>query len=151
MHKTDKIIVRKTELENLEKILGFEKDNSIFVLKYSKEEHKEIINKEYHLSIFEKKSESLIGFIILVGKSNLNKTIEFRRIVISKKGLGYGKEALKLIKHICFNELGAKEIWLDVFQDNVRAIKLYESQGFSLKKLKKFDDKRNLLVMSISK
>ena len=151
MKETDKIIIKETKIEDLKRILIFEKENNRFVNEYSLEEHKEVLEKEYHLSIFEKVSNKLIGYIILAGISNPNKIIEFRRIVVSKKGFGYGKEALKLIKDIGFKVLGAAKIWLDVYEDNIRAIRLYESQGFCVERIKNLSDNRNLLVMSISK
>lgn len=34
------------------------------------------------------------------------------------------------MKQICFEILGFHRLWLDVYDDNERAIKLYESEGF---------------------
>lgn len=81
------------------------------------------------------------------------KSIEFRRIVISEKGLGYGKDSIKLIKKICFEKYKADKIWLDVYSDNERAIKLYESQGFlkeKIKQIKEDNNLRDLWIMSIN-
>lgn len=150
MIETDKIIIKKTEFQSLEKILDFEKDNSHFVKQYSLAEHKEILENEYHLSIFEKEKETLVGYIILVGILDKNKSIEFRRIVISKKRLGYGKDAVKLIKKFCFNVLGANKIWLDVYDDNEIAIQIYESEGFRKKSSGNMNNGRCLLIMSIN-
>ncbi|GGD14260.1 GNAT family N-acetyltransferase [Hyunsoonleella pacifica] len=148
MNETDKIIIRNTVPDDLDKIVVLEKNDSQFVQEYSKAEHQNIIEEEQHLSIFEKKSEALIGYIILAGIFSKNKIIEFRRIVVSKKGLGYGKDAIRLIKQICFTQLKAKQIWLDVYEDNLRAIKLYQSLGFKKDKVKTING-RKLWIMSL--
>ena len=148
MNETYKIIIRKTVPNNLDKIVDLEKKDSQYVQEYSKAEHQNIIEEELHLSIIEKKSEALIGYIILVGTFSKNRIIEFRRIVVDKKGLGYGKDAIKLIKQICFTQLKAKQIWLDVYEDNLRAIKLYQSLGFKKDKVKTING-RKLWIMSL--
>lgn len=68
--------------------------------------------------------------MIIFGLLNNNKALEFRRITINEKGLGFGREAIRLLKHLCFEKLGFHRLWLDVYDDNDRAIKLYESEGF---------------------
>lgn len=53
-----------------------------------------------HLSIEERSTNKLIGYVILAGITNPNHNIEFRRIVISDKGHGFGRETLKLVKKL---------------------------------------------------
>ena len=50
--------------------------------------------------------------------------------MISSKGKGFGRESLKLIKMIAFEELKAHRLWLDVREKNERAQNLYKSEGF---------------------
>ncbi len=47
----------------------------------------------------------LIGHIILFGLNNKDKSLEFRRIIINQKGFSYGREALKLLKRLCLEDL----------------------------------------------
>ena len=68
--------------------------------------------------------------MILFGLSNPNKVLEFRRITINEKGLGFGREAIRLLKQLCFELFHFHRLWLDVYDDNERAINLYESEGF---------------------
>ena len=150
-NETDKIIIRQTEIKDFERIIAFEKNNNQFVQEYSLAEHKRVLEKECHLSIFEKGSNLLIGYIILVGVLSINKIIEFKRIVITKKGFGYGKDAVRLIKNMSFNNFGAHKIWLDVYEDNERAIKLYKTQGFKKEHIESTHDGRCLYVMSVNK
>lgn len=149
MEQTEKILIKKTDLKDLKKIIGFEKENSQFVQQYDLAEHKKILESECHLSIFKKENNSLIGYIILAGVNNKKKAIEFRRIVVTKKGFGYGKDSIELIKKICFEKYKAQKIWLDVYSDNTKAIGLYKSQGFLKEKaIKNENNPRDLWIMS---
>ncbi len=156
--ETEKIRLELTNLNNIYRIIQIESDNSEFVGQYDTNKHKDVINDDdgLHLSIIEKSNSSLIGYIILAGLTNTNDSIEFRRIVVSEKGKGFGKDSLTLVKKHCFENLNAHRIWLDVFEDNFRAIQLYKSQGFSIDGILRDSVKRNgkyfsLLLMSILK
>jgi RimJ/RimL family protein N-acetyltransferase len=146
MLQTDTLFFEKTKEEDLNRILILEKENHQFVTQYALEEHKDIVNTECHISIFDSKSKVFVGYLILVGTKT--KVIEFRRIVILKKGLGYGKLAVELTKQLCFNVFKAHKIWLDVYEDNKSAINLYESQGF-LKEDLVLHNNRKLRIMTI--
>jgi len=117
---------------DIKTIIGFEKSNSRFVCSYSVEKHKELIESEndLHLSIRRLDNNKIIGHILCFGLDNPNNVLEFRRFTIMEKGQGYGREALQLLKKLCFEHLKFHRLWLDVFDDNKVAIKLYESEGF---------------------
>ena len=127
-----KIKLEKTQPINIDRIIQFENSNSLFVHKYSKEKHLKLLvsNDCLHLSIKRLDNDKLIGHIVLFGLTNPNKVLEFRRITINEKGFGFGREAIKLIKQFCFDKLNYHRVWLDVYDDNEIAIKLYESEGF---------------------
>ena len=153
MEQTEKILIKKTNLKDLNEIIGFEKENSQFIQQYNITEHKKILENECHLSIFKRENNKLFGHIILTGINDKKKSIEFRRIVISEKGFGYGKDSIELIKKICFENYKADKIWLDVYSDNKRAIKLYGFQGFSKEKeiqTQKDNNQGDLWIMSIN-
>lgn len=122
---------KETQAENIEQIKAIESENAHFICPYSMDEHMFVLKSENekHISIFEKEEE-LVGFIILKNIKNRHKNLEFRRIVISKKGLGYGHESLRWLKKYCFEDLKFHRLWFDVFTDNERGIHLYESEGF---------------------
>ena len=154
--ETDKIRIELTKPDYLSTIIEIEKDNSNYIGQYDFSEHIAVIksDNEQHLSIFDKSNNLLIGHVILSGLKNKNDSIEFRRIVVSRKEKGFGKESIKLIKEYCFQELRAHRIWLDVFENNDRAIGLYKSQGFKTKGLLRDSIKQNghyrsLKIMSI--
>ena len=71
-----------------------------------------------------------MGYLILAGLENANLSIELRRIVVTDKSKGYGKEALRLIKKLAFEQLKAHRLWLDVKGHNLRAKHIYEFEGF---------------------
>lgn len=50
--------------------------------------------------------------------------------MVAEKGRGHGRAALRLVKERAFGELGAHRLWLDVKEENARARRLYESEGF---------------------
>jgi diamine N-acetyltransferase len=154
--ESEKIKFELTRVDNIGKIIQIENDNSTFIGQYDYNGHKRVIDSddEIHFSILDKADNSLIGHIILAGLKNENDSIEFRRIVISKKGKGLGNESIRLIKKYCFENLKAHRIWLDVYDDNLRAIGLYKSQGFKIDGLlreciKQNGNYRSLLIMSL--
>lgn len=154
--ETDKIEIELSRVDNIGKIIQIENDNSNFIGQCDYNGHKGVIESddEIHFSILDKTDNSLIGHIILAGLKNENNSIEFRRIVISKKEKGLGKESISLIKKYCFENLKVHRIWLDVYDDNMRAIGLYKSQGFKIDGLlreciKQDGNYRSLLIMSL--
>jgi L-phenylalanine/L-methionine N-acetyltransferase len=46
------------------------------------------------------------------------------------QGRGIGRELMDMLLHVADNFLGLNRVELDVYPDNLRAIKLYESCGF---------------------
>ncbi|TAE21626.1 MAG: N-acetyltransferase [Candidatus Kapaibacterium sp.] len=150
--------ITETLASDIERICDIEKqhENNQFITPYSKDRHLQVLNgkDEQHLSVWDKESNELIGFIILAGLENSNLSLEFRRIVIQSKGKGLGRQCLQLVKRYCFENLRFHRLWLDVFEDNSRAIHLYKSEQFveegKLRDVIKQGDRfRTLIVLSI--
>ena len=55
--------------------------------------------------------------------------MEWTHVIIGKKGMGYGHEAMKLIKACTFETMKFHRAWLDCKDYNERALHLYESEG----------------------
>ena len=129
-----RIAVRYSEEKDLDYVLKAEKEeeNARFVGQWSKEEHRASLEEKdiLHILFEEKDSGKPVGYAILAGLAKSGGVIEFRRIVITEKGKGYGREALRLIKKMAFKQLGAHRLWLDVREQNSRAQHLYGSEGF---------------------
>lgn len=133
--KSDFIILRNTLEEDLDFIVDAERqpDNAQYVGQWTKEQHRNALLEEdiLHLVVQDKATGEPAGYVIIAGLTNANKNIEFRRIVISKKGEGIGRETLQLVKKIAFEQLHAHRLWLDVRDKNQRAQRLYKSEGFT--------------------
>jgi len=126
--------LRPTRATDLAYVLQAEQDseNSGFIMPWPLAEHHQALHNLNlaHLIIEKRESKQPMGFILLAGLEDANKSIEFRRIVITEKGAGFGKEALGLVKKLAFEQLKTHRLWLDVKDYNQRARHLYESVGF---------------------
>ena len=151
------LLIFETEVTDLETVLSIENDreNSQFIVPNTKDEHLNLIT---HVDIkhlmLKSNNNTLIGFVILAGIQNTNKSIEFRRIVIKEKGKGFGRLAIKALKKYCFETLNCHRLWLDVLETNERARYLYNSEGFVEEgRLRDCilvkDEYKSLIVMSI--
>jgi RimJ/RimL family protein N-acetyltransferase len=131
-------------------------ENSRFVMAYSPERHMQVIESsdEEHLTVCDKATGEIMGYVILAGLSNPHLSLELRRIVVQSKGRGIGRQAVQLIKQYCFEQLRFHRLWLDVYADNDRAIHLYRSEGFveegKLREIRKDGDQyRSMFLFSI--
>ena len=73
----------------------------------------------------------LQAYAILRGLSEDSGAIELKRIVVAVPERGLGRQILKELIRIAFDELKAHRVFLDVYEDNRRARHIYESLGFS--------------------
>ena len=72
-----------------------------------------------------------VGFIDFRDMLN-DMQVELKRIVITEKGKGYGKEAMYLSQKFAFEILGRSRLYLGTKVENVRAQHVYHSTGFTL-------------------
>ena len=77
-------------------------ENRSFVTVWTREQHLEALTSDdsSHLIIENIADASRVGYIILAGLADANQSIELRRIVVTEKGKGYGRESLRLIKRL---------------------------------------------------
>lgn len=150
----------ETKVKNLDAIGQIESDqaNAQYIIPYTKEQHLAVLeNKDSkHLSIFTQVTDQLIGFIILAGIKSKHQSLELRRIVVNKKGKGFGSSAIQLALELGFNTLGVNRIWLDVFDYNAPAIAVYKKLNFKKEAVlrqvvKTAEGFQNLVLMSILK
>lgn len=128
------IVLRNTQENDLDFVINAEQEpsNAQYVGQWTKEQHKKALFNEdiLHLIVEDKTTDKPIAYVIIAGLTNPNRNIEFRRIVISDKGKGFGRETIKLVRKLSFKQLNAHRLWLDVRYKNHRAQKLYKSEGF---------------------
>jgi RimJ/RimL family protein N-acetyltransferase len=91
-----------------------------------------IDKNEYIFGIINKENDVLIGNCGLHNVNNIDGRAEFGIFIGDKSnwGKGFGKDATRLILDFGFNILNLHEIYLQVFEYNPAAIKLYEQVGF---------------------
>jgi len=101
-----------------------------FILPYPLERHREEFVKPTVVYKSIRRGETLVGFVILALDPD-GLSVEFRRIVVSEPCRGLGTRAVELVRDVCRRELGRTRIWLDVFESNERARRVYEKAGYS--------------------
>jgi len=158
--KSNRLIIRRTRKEDINYVIAAEseEDNAKYVGQWTTGQHINTISQEdiLHIIIEDKLTARLIEYAIIAGLNNPNHSIELMRIVITDKGKGFGREALKIIKKIVFAQLEGHRLWLDVRCENYRAQNLYQSEGFVregvLRECILVNEKyESLIVMSILK
>lgn len=131
-------------------------ENRPFLLPWTEERHWQALAHPdiRHLIVEETESGRAVGYVIIAGLTNLHGSIELMRITISAKGKGYGRRVLRQVKRWAFEEQQAHRLWLDVKEENERALNLYLSEGFVIEGklrecLKTGERYESLLVLSM--
>lgn len=128
------IQLRLTEEKDLAWVLETERhpENRDYVYNWSRERHLNCIasKNEAHFMVEGKPDLAPVGYVILSDLESQHDVISFDRIVIREKGKGYGRQTVQLVTKICFEQYRCHRLWLDVFDNNPQARKLYESEGF---------------------
>lgn len=130
--ETKRLLIEEATEEHIEKIIELEAhpENRDYLWIGTEEEHRDEITDPNHLLlIFKKKSDGrIVGYALirLDFKSNI---FELRRIAISEKGVGYGRESMEALIQYAFEETDTNRFWLDVYPDNETGIILYEKLG----------------------
>lgn len=156
--ESQRIILRLGSELDLDFILNAERqqENAMYVGQWRHEQHINALSQSdiIYIVIEDSATSKRLGYAIIAGVDNPNKSIEFKRFVITEKGKGLGRETLKLVKSFVFDELGSHRLWLDVRVKNARAQSLYKSEGFivegTLRECVWVDGKyESLMVLSI--
>jgi RimJ/RimL family protein N-acetyltransferase len=130
----ERIRLRPTAEADLPFVLALEQDSSSkgLVGQWSLEEHKTaFVNPDVgHWIIESDPDHTPLGYIIALGISSGSPEINLRRIVVSQKGRGVGRQALHLFHRMAFERYGATKIRLVVRRNNEPAKRLYLSEGY---------------------
>ena len=128
--------LRPTEVADLPFVMDAEQhsDNAPYVNQWTIEQHKDAIastNDGHFIAQTNNASGTArIGYLILTGLTDPHQVVLLRRIVVTAKGQGYGRQILQWAKQFTFEHLGYHRLWLDVVVSNQRAQALYLSEGF---------------------
>ena len=130
-------------------------ENIQYIVQWTVEQHEKALEDKDILHLLIKDTDgSNVGYAIVKVLENLNNSIELMRMVITKKGCGYGKKSISLIKKWCFEIKKAHRLWLDVKESNLRAQHVYSTLGFIKEGVlrecvKDGNNYQSLIVMSI--
>ena len=126
--------LRRAEIADIDYIINLEyaEDNLPFIVPFDRDFHENIITKgeaSMDVIVEEVSTGEAVGYFLVAGLNTEAKEMEWTHVIIGKKGLGYGHEAMKLIKQWCFGVQKFHRAWLDCKDYNERALHLYESEG----------------------
>ncbi|MEB3211192.1 MAG: GNAT family protein [Leptolyngbyaceae bacterium] len=154
----DHIHLRPTQDSDLDFVLAAEsaEDNRLFVGQWTRVQHLDALTDpdHRHFILVRPDQQVPVGYLILQGLTDVNRVVQIRRIVVTEKGKGYGRQALQAAKSFAFEQGDVHRLWLDVKTYNPRAQHLYLSEGFvvegTLRECVKMGDRfASLTVMSI--
>ena len=87
-------------------------------------------DNNYRYEILFNEEEQPLGYAIIRGLENQHQSLELMRIVVATPGIGLGQPFLTKLVNRAFTEWGAHRFWLDLFEDNIHAEKMYRKVGF---------------------
>lgn len=125
--------LRPSMLSDLDWVASVEQDgaNRPFITPWERTQHEGAIRfPDARHFIVEADARERIGFVILQGCRNPHGSIELKRLVLQRKGQGLGRQCVRLLKAMAFQQLKAHRFWLDVKALNERAHRLYLNEGF---------------------
>lgn len=128
------IQLQPTQSIDLDFVRQAERDpaNRPFILQWTAAQHAAALQDPdvSHQIIEQVESQEPVGYTILRGLRNPHRSLELKRLVITKKGQGYGQQALRHLQKQAFEHYRAHRLWLDVKDFNKRAYDLYRKVGF---------------------
>jgi diamine N-acetyltransferase len=133
---TPRLRLRPTMLSDLDFVISVERDshNLPFITPWERTQHEGAVRfPDFRHFIVEGGDDyASIGFVILQGCRNPQRSVELKRLVLQAKGQGrgLGRACVRLLKQMAFRDLHAHRFWLDVKLLNTRALALYASEGF---------------------
>jgi diamine N-acetyltransferase len=127
--------LRPSMLSDLDWVVSVESDgaNLPFITPWDRTQHEGAMRfpDSRHFVIEAGADCERVGFVILQGCRNPNRSVELKRIVLQPKGRGLGRACVRLLKRMAFRDFRAHRFWLDVKGLNTRAHSLYASEGFT--------------------
>ena len=112
--------------------LQYAPENLKFIVPFSEDYHREIISSDgsEKLDVIIEEIDTGIsaGYFMLLKMDS--PCIEFTHVIIGRKGLGYGREAMKLLLKWTFEIKKFHRVWIDCKDYNTIALHLYEISGF---------------------
>ncbi len=134
--KGKKILLRRAQKDDVDYIMKLtdDKENKKYIVTFPRKWHESAVTSgasgnTFDVIVEEIKSGAPVGYIMINDLKNEFNEVEWTHFVIDKKGIGYGHEAMKLLKRWTFEVKKAHRAWMDCKEYNARALHLYESEG----------------------
>ena len=130
-----RLSLRRATIDDLDYIMALEfaPENLKFIVPLERNYQEEVMKsdgtKKMNIIIEEHETGSHAGYFMVEGLDTKSKEMEWTHVIIGRKGLGYGHEAMKLLKAWTFDVKKFHRAWLDCKDYNKVAIHLYESEG----------------------
>lgn len=143
------ISLRTTTESDLEYVVAAERaeENAPFIRQWSLEEHRAALRDPdvAHRIVESTAAGALpgagawrpaaarpepVGYVILLGLASPHLGVEFKRLVVTRKGAGFGRAAVREVTRWAFETHGAHRLWLEVKPFNERARAIYAGEGF---------------------
>lgn len=134
MIQTERLHFVEAKEEDIAIIIELEnhKENKQYLWTSTHEEHMEHIESDnFRLGVIKRKEDDrVVGYYMLQLDWESNVCL-LRRIAISEKGKGYGKESMIALFKYAFEHIDMNRFWLDVYPDHQVGINLYEGLGMT--------------------
>ena len=121
--------IERLDITHLLYLVRLEKEYSDFILQDTYDTHfSRLGHPNYYYGLIRDMHCDAAGYFILEGLTE--DTITLKRIVIEQPSHGLGKRVLQQILDLVKETWSPREIFLDVFIDNLRAYYTYRKVGF---------------------
>ena len=126
--------LRRATDTDLEYIMALQHapENLKFIVPFDADYHRAIIgsdgSEKLDIIIEERDTNQAVGYFLL--REMDSPCAEYTHVIIGKKGIGYGREALNLLLDWTFTVGKYHRVWIDCKEYNAVALHLYESSGF---------------------
>ena len=126
---TDYANFRTARASDVAYILAREADPSNeYIHRWDEATHRaNMADDAFHYLMAQNTAGEVVGYAIL--KDNQDNRVEWRRVVIGTPGKGIGKSFMADVLAY-FIYAGKSAVWLDVYQNNARARRVYSALGF---------------------
>ena len=126
--------LRRATLDDLDYIMALQyaPENLKFIVPFDEDYHRTIINSDgaarLDVIVEEVATGQAVGYFML--RELDSPCAEYTHVIIGRKGIGYGREALNLLLNWTFTIGKYHRVWIDCKDYNAVALHLYESAGF---------------------
>lgn len=144
---TNRLKLRQIEYDDLEQVMVWRNqdetrkwflNNSIITWEQQLEWYKKYLDNDKDIMFIVEEivnTNSPIGTIALYNIDSDKHTAEFGRLIIGNleaRDRGFGLECTNAICDFGFHQLGLKKIHSDLFEDNIRSLKMCTKAGFQI-------------------